>query len=80
MNMLVSVAKRDWEKRMKDVEINELLEIPLQTMQKWKKAKDWRFLVYNYFHRIDRLEIEDEIKKIKKIRDMKIKKEASGEK
>ncbi len=60
---------------MKDIEITKNIGIPAQTLQDWKKSSGWRFILYNFLKRKEFIEIEKDIEDIKRLRELKSKKE-----
>lgn len=60
---------------MKDIEITKNIGIPAQTLQDWKKSDGWRFILYNFLKRKEFIEIEKDIEDIKRLRELKSKKE-----
>ena len=54
---------------LKDIEVNRILGIPVQTLYSWKKktGNDWRYKVYMLLVKMDKKEISEELAFIQKI-------------
>lgn len=56
---------------MKDTEISKILNIPLTTIRDWKKANNYRTLIYELIKNMDKEELEKRVEAIKLLKGIK---------
>lgn len=55
---------------MQDKEINQILGIPITTMQNWKKSGDYKLVLYELLKSMDKEELQRKVEAIKLLKGM----------